>query len=479
MGDALRKVARHFYDKSGSLNKLQVGNTTALLKDFASNVNYNEAGQLTSMVLGAGGANPTSEKYDYDPQTGLLTEQRVIRGTNPLINTPSPLMHLSYSYWKPGASSGPQTGQLTSIIDHKNAERNRSYKYDPLGRLIEATGGSAQPWTQKYTYDQWGNRQTVSVSGNMPETSPQMIDPSEEEETGSTVTPPEEPPAPTAGGGQTEAPTAQTPPSGDYFDVPATIQAEDFGDNAAGGASYSEGTEPNMGGASYRPETSVDIQSDGNGGYYVGYTQTGEWLEYPLNIAVSDTYTIEAQVADMIGQGSFRIEIREVGNTDPSQTYNTGALTVPATGGENSYQTVSKEGVSLRAGHYVMRVVMESESASGVVANFDSFKIIPSAASTHRTPFDFDGDGKTDVATYRSAMSSTDSNWAILNSSTANAKGERNLGSSVQYQAEPEDKDRGVPGDYDGHGKTDTAVWTPGTGNWLIKPSSGNPGQRV
>jgi len=29
-----------------------------------------------------------------------------------------------------------------------------------------------------------------------------------------------------------------------------------------------------------------------------------------------------------------------------------------------------------------------------------------------------------------------------------------------------------VPGDYDGDGKTDAAVWEPGSGDWYIKRSS-------
>jgi len=39
--------------------------------------------------------------------------------------------------------------------------------------------------------------------------------------------------------------------------------------------------------------------------------------------------------------------------------------------------------------------------------------------------------------------------------------------------------DRALPGDYDGDGKTDIAVWRPGTGTWYILPSGASPGTYI
>ncbi|MDX6693496.1 MAG: hypothetical protein QOF02_1099 [Blastocatellia bacterium] len=77
-------------------------------------------------------------------------------------------------------------------------------------------------------------------------------------------------------------------------------------------------------------------------------------------------------------------------------------------------------------------------------------------------PFDFDGDGKTDIAVYRL----NEGNWYILKSGN----------SANQIQQWGAATDRIVPGDYDGDRKTDFAVWRPAEGNWYIIQSSTGTG---
>ena len=71
-------------------------------------------------------------------------------------------------------------------------------------------------------------------------------------------------------------------------------------------------------------------------------------------------------------------------------------------------------------------------------------------------PGDYDGDGKTDIAIYRSGT------WFILPSSGGSYY-------TVGFGGNPNDVP--VPGDYDGDGKTDCAVYR--SGSWYIMPSSG------
>ncbi|HZQ56378.1 MAG TPA: VCBS repeat-containing protein [Bryobacteraceae bacterium] len=71
-------------------------------------------------------------------------------------------------------------------------------------------------------------------------------------------------------------------------------------------------------------------------------------------------------------------------------------------------------------------------------------------------PGDYDGDGITDIAVYRQDT------WFILLSSTG----------ATRIQGFGLQGDTPVPGDYDGDGMTDLAVWRPSGNTWFILLSS-------
>jgi RHS repeat-associated protein len=129
---------------------------------------YNPLSQVTSLKTGAYTNNADIEQYSYDAQTGLLTNQKVIKQ-----NTSQTLLDLSYNYNR-GNSKGSlngKTGQLTNIVNNLDRNKDRVYEFDTLGRLITAKGGVAAGgsgvanWTQNYAFDRYGNRTSVSSSG--------------------------------------------------------------------------------------------------------------------------------------------------------------------------------------------------------------------------------------------------------------------------------------------------------------------------
>ncbi len=168
-----RKHIENTFDVASRLATLTVDG-----QQQAGNILFNAASQTTSINVGTAGTNQVNENYTFDPQTGLLTNQKVQRGAQTLLD-------LSYDYLR-GTSVGSttigKTGQLTKISDNLNHNRDRNYQYDALGRLTKAIGGPLRVrfgtpgWNQQYAYDRYGNRQSVTASGNAADNSPVPVD---------------------------------------------------------------------------------------------------------------------------------------------------------------------------------------------------------------------------------------------------------------------------------------------------------------
>ena len=153
----------------------------------------------------------------------------------------------------------------------------------------------------------------------------------------------------------------QTPFKGSPFNVGATIQAEDFdlgGENVA----YHDNDALNKGGA-YRRAEGVDIQAtaDTGGGYNVGRTNPGEWMEYTINIPTTGHYSIATRLASPKA-GNFHYEIDGIDVT--------GNIAFPATGAYKNWTTITNNLGSLAAGAHILRLV----NGTGAV-NFNWLKI--------------------------------------------------------------------------------------------------------
>ncbi|MHC5091761.1 MAG: family 16 glycosylhydrolase [Planctomycetota bacterium] len=139
------------------------------------------------------------------------------------------------------------------------------------------------------------------------------------------------------------------PYHGNPIDLPGRIEAEDF-DTSPKEKAYWDTDEGNNGGA-YR-DTDVDIQECLEGGYNLGWVETGEWAEYTVNVKTAGTYDIVCRTGSPQDGGTLHVEF----NGDNK----TGTLEAVNTGDWQNYTHLIKKNVPLEAGVQKMKVVIEN-----------------------------------------------------------------------------------------------------------------------
>jgi hypothetical protein len=135
------------------------------------------------------------------------------------------------------------------------------------------------------------------------------------------------------------------PYSGEPRAVPAVIAAEHF-DTGGEGVGYHDRSAGN-GGGQFRTGEDVDIVGY-NSGYTINNFQTGEWLSYTIQVPITARYDIHLRAATTYSTSAFHIQI------DGEDV--TGPVTVPNTGGWETYQWVGKRNIRLTAGTHVLKV---------------------------------------------------------------------------------------------------------------------------
>ncbi len=142
--------------------------------------------------------------------------------------------------------------------------------------------------------------------------------------------------------------TTQTPYGGTAATVPGIVEVENY-DLGAQSVAFNDATSSNQGGT-YRNDA-VDIEPCSEGGYNIGWIQTGEWLEYTINVLETKTYTLACRIAAISSGKTFHLEIN---NQNIS-----GSIDVPNTGGWQNWQTVISN-VALTKGQQILRIVMDT-----------------------------------------------------------------------------------------------------------------------
>jgi beta-glucosidase len=134
----------------------------------------------------------------------------------------------------------------------------------------------------------------------------------------------------------------QKPFGGSVPILPGRIEAENF-DTGGENVAYHKSTAGNPGGV-YRTNDDVGIEpaTDTGGGYIVAWINTGDWLEYTVNVPdPSAIYRVSVRVASPNGGGKLR------GRLDGTVL---GTVTVPKTGGWQNWQTVALPNVPIAGG---------------------------------------------------------------------------------------------------------------------------------
>ena len=140
-------------------------------------------------------------------------------------------------------------------------------------------------------------------------------------------------------------------PQGPYSSmavIPGTIQVENY-DVGGEGVAYHDVDSINSGSV-YRTD-GVDITGDATSGYMLGWTQSGEWLEYSVQVDSSATYNWEARVSSGADNAAFSMLFDGILLSDTVAISNTGDWA--------TYTTVTGTTPVLTAGQHILRLVVD------------------------------------------------------------------------------------------------------------------------
>jgi Carbohydrate binding module (family 6)/GH141 insertion domain/Right handed beta helix region len=135
----------------------------------------------------------------------------------------------------------------------------------------------------------------------------------------------------------------------DYLDIrPAMmrIEAEDYATGGEG-VGYHDLTSGNAGGAFRSDDVDLYGGPGLSGDVTVGYTQSGEWLDYYVVTPVGGTFTIAFSVATIDASNAIAIEVDAAG---------AGQVALPNTGDYLAFERVELGGLKLGAGPHLVRL---------------------------------------------------------------------------------------------------------------------------
>ncbi|MGW6194586.1 carbohydrate-binding protein [Kribbella sp. NPDC055110] len=213
-------------------------------------------------------------------------------------------------------------------------------------------------------------------------------------------------------GGTPEGPYGGTPAA-----IPGVVQAENY--NTGGqGVAYSVGS-INGTANGYRAD-GVDLEatSDNGGGYNLGWTSTGQWFHYTVNVATAGTYSVAMRVATPAAvTNAFHLA---------SGSGVSGNVSLPATGGWQNWATVTTQ-VTLPAGLQTLTVYQDNggwnlnslqfTSGSTAPANLAAGK--PTSESSHNQSYASANVTDGDQSSYWESANNAFPQWAQVDLGSA------------------------------------------------------------
>jgi hypothetical protein len=136
--------------------------------------------------------------------------------------------------------------------------------------------------------------------------------------------------------------------------IPGIIEFEDF-DNGGVGVAYADADIANHGGL-YRPDESVDIAGNETDGYFVGWVNNNEWLEYTVDVQAIGVFAASFNYASMAENSKIVLSMNGTSKTD--------TIVLPSTGGSDKWATKTVD-LQLTAGRYLMQILI-ANAADGL-----------------------------------------------------------------------------------------------------------------
>lgn len=132
--------------------------------------------------------------------------------------------------------------------------------------------------------------------------------------------------------------------------VPGKMEAEnfDYGNNHG----YYDTDAANNGSAYRSGPVDIETCTDSLGGYDVGWTMAGEWLKYTIKVTQDSIYQFETRYATQSGGGKFHIEKNDIDITGP--------IVIPATGGWQTWKTITVDNLKFTSHDTVVKIVFET-----------------------------------------------------------------------------------------------------------------------